>query len=846
MAEKDFVVKNGLVVNTAFSVNSTAIYYNDDPIANSSFFFKEANTANVANLAVYIVPNTGIVSNSSGVFVNSQYINTISSNLAYYVVANNGIVSNSSGVFVKSSNSVVVNSAGVFVNAKDGLVTNSSGLFVKSSNSIVTNSSGTFVNANNGLVSNSLGLFVRANTGIISNSSGVFLHSNNGIVSNSSGVFVNSSNSVVVNSSGVFVNSNNGLLSNSSGVFVLANSGIVSNTTGVYVNTTYISTLTANNTTYLNGQLASYYTNATNISTGTLASARLPQGTDLAIGGLKIVDSIANDSVDVAASAASVKTTYTAAIAANTRAASAQSSAIAAYTNATTFSSNATNITTGTLSSARLSGSYTGITNVGTQAQLTVSGNTNIDSGVFFVDTVNNLVGIGTTTPNTDLHVVGDGRVTNDFYVEGDLIISGNTVTSGETTYSGNLNPEISGTRLGNTTNRWYLSATYVDVSNTITIANTVSGVSVTINSTSFSGTSNNALYLAGTIASAYQLNSTLAANVQTLTANNSNNLGGELPSYYLDSTNLTGTIAYARLPVNVVNTTSDFTFTGRHTHNANVILGSSGLSSNGSFGTAGHVLHSNGTATYWAADYAGVTSLSAANGINGGTITSTGTLYVNAGDGIVVNTSGVHVDTTYIATLTSNNTVYLNGQLASYYTNATNISTGTLGSARISGAYTGISQVGTLSGLSVSGNSNFDSGVLFVDGTNNKVGVNTSSPSVSLTISANDAVQLPSGNTANRPTPQAGMLRYNNETGLFEGYSGGQWAQVTGTSYHKGNLGTIGFASNKGNLYKINSNTQTVDITIEAGENAMTAGPIIIDDGYNLTVETGGRVVIV
>ena len=37
-----------------------------------------------------------------------------------------------------------------------------------------------------------------------------------------------------------------------------------------------MASLAANSATYLNGQLASYYTNATNISTGTLATGRLP------------------------------------------------------------------------------------------------------------------------------------------------------------------------------------------------------------------------------------------------------------------------------------------------------------------------------------------------------------------------------------------------------------------------------------------------------------------------------------------------------------------------------------------------------------------------------------------
>ena len=46
---------------------------------------------------------------------------------------------------------------------------------------------------------------------------------------------------------------------------------------------------------------------------------------------------------------------------------------------------------------------------------------------------------------------------------------------------------------------------------------------------------------------------------------------------------------------------TANFTRTGITTFSANIVLGSSGLSSNGSFGTDGQVLTSNGTAVYWA-----------------------------------------------------------------------------------------------------------------------------------------------------------------------------------------------------------------------------------------------------
>ena len=68
------------------------------------------------------------------------------------------------------------------------------------------------------------------------------------------------------------------------------------------------------------------------------------------------------------------------------------------------------------------------------------------------------------------------------------------------------------------------------------------------------------------------------------------------------------------------------------------------GLLANGTIGTAGQVLHSNGTTAYWAADDTGVTSVATSNGLTGGTITSTGTLSVLANNGIIANTTGLFV----------------------------------------------------------------------------------------------------------------------------------------------------------------------------------------------------------
>ena len=84
-----------------------------------------------ANVATYIDANSGLISNSSGVFVEANTLsglianssglhidaNAFSVNSAKYVVANNGIVSNSAGVWVRQGTGTVVNATGVHVNA---------------------------------------------------------------------------------------------------------------------------------------------------------------------------------------------------------------------------------------------------------------------------------------------------------------------------------------------------------------------------------------------------------------------------------------------------------------------------------------------------------------------------------------------------------------------------------------------------------------------------------------------------------------------------------------------------------------------------------------------------------
>jgi hypothetical protein len=134
--------------------------------------------------------------------------------------------------------------------------------------------------------------------------------------------------------------------------------------------------LTSVNATTVGGNSASdlrtysetYASNATNLTSGTVNSARLPSANATVAGATLLVDSVSNTSTTAAASAASVKTAYDA--------------AIASYTNATTFAANASNIASGTVAFARLPSLYLGTTAIqSTSAAQAVSGITTLAAG---------------------------------------------------------------------------------------------------------------------------------------------------------------------------------------------------------------------------------------------------------------------------------------------------------------------------------------------------------------------------------------------------------------------------------------------------------------------------------
>lgn len=93
------------------------------------------------------------------------------------------------------------------------------------------------------------------------------------------------------------------------------------------------------------------------------------------------------------------------------------------------------------------------------------------------------------------------------------------------------------------------------------------------------------------------------------------------------------------------------------------------------------------------------------------------------------------------------------------------------------------------------------------------------------------DSLIVPAGTTAQRSgTPSTGSIRFNSDLASFEGYTGSQWGSIGG--------GAVGGGANA--AFYENDATVTDDYTITSGKNAMSAGPITINNGVTVTVPTG------
>jgi hypothetical protein len=167
----------------------------------------------------------------------------------------------------------------------------------------------------------------------------------------------------------------------------------------------------------------------------------------------------------------------------------------------------------------------------------------------------------------------------------------------------------------------------------------------------------------------------------------------------------------------------------------------------------------------------------------------------------------------------------------------------------------------------------------LFWDSANNRFGVGTSSPAVTVSISATDAILLPVGTTGQRPTGATGYLRFNTTTAAFEGYNGTSWTSVGGANVTNDTTTatalyplfanvTTGAATNvytsnakllytpstgelqSAELYANNgvlthANQVSTSYTVPTNANVITVGPWTVASGATFTLPSGSRQVL-
>lgn len=115
------------------------------------------------------------------------------------------------------------------------------------------------------------------------------------------------------------------------------------------------------------------------------------------------------------------------------------------------------------------------------------------------------------------------------------------------------------------------------------------------------------------------------------------------------------------------------------------------------------------------------------------------------------------------------------------------------------------------------------------------QVGVKETSPTVAIDAgNATDAIKLPNGTTAQRPTAAAGMLRYNTTDSQFEGYTtewgpigGGSGASVIERDTFSGNGSTTAFTLSTSVSDEINTQVY-IDGVYQSKLNYSTAGNVL------------------
>ena len=139
----------------------------------------------------------------------------------------------------------------------------------------------------------------------------------------------------------------------------------------------------------------------------------------------------------------------------------------------------------------------------------------------------------------------------------------------------------------------------------------------------------------------------------------------------------------------------------------------------------------------------------------------------------------------------------------------------------------------------------NYSSNFVY-DNTNTRLGIGTSTPAYSLDITSTNAIKLPTGTTAQRPTAVQGLLRYNTSTIELDVHDGTNWRRVIDIADTNASTGDV--VSFTGTAYAAVSQRRGLttlttdasgDITLSITMPDATYSAVAIPDGQTFYVIT-------
>ena len=137
-----------------------------------------------------------------------------------------------------------------------------------------------------------------------------------------------------------------------------------------------------------------------------------------------------------------------------------------------------------------------------------------------------------------------------------------------------------------------------------------------------------------------------------------------------------------------------------------------------------------------------------------------------------------------------------------------------------------------------VSGTADNVTGVVAVaNGGTGSSTANTAKVALNVITATTGSAVTPVGTTAQRDgSPATGFFRFNTTVTKFEGYNGTAWGSIGG--------GATGGGADE--IFVENGQNVTANYTIPGTKNAMSTGPITVDDGVSVTISSGSRWVVI